>query len=355
MNALAQAKVFVLKACKALGLFNVALFLTRRQLRILCYHGFQLTDEAKFRPTVFMTKECLDARLDWIVGSKFAVRRLDDALRALWGSGLTEPTLVLTMDDGFSSVHSVAGPALSQRGLDATLYLSTYYVRQQTPVFDLCVQYMLWKTTRRAIGEKHLPWLSSNERDLSTSISRERVSDAIIAHGSSLSSESARMALCAELADAVEVDLKQILESRILTLMPEDTVRLLRRSGIEVELHTHNHYFPPHDSETAAKEVATNAIEISAITGLTPTHFCYPSGEWHPNHFKVLEGLGVKSAVTCDPGLARPETNPYALPRFLDSTEKPQIVFEAELMGFLPIARELFVRLGMKRDRFHHS
>lgn len=49
----------VLTVVKFLGLFYVARYLTRDGLRIICYHGFAVGEEYKFKSRLFIRKELL--------------------------------------------------------------------------------------------------------------------------------------------------------------------------------------------------------------------------------------------------------------------------------------------------------
>jgi len=49
-----QFKVGIFTAAKWIGLRRLGRFLMRRKLAILGYHGFQYSDEAHFRPILFM-------------------------------------------------------------------------------------------------------------------------------------------------------------------------------------------------------------------------------------------------------------------------------------------------------------
>jgi hypothetical protein len=53
--------------------------------------------------------------------------------------------------------------------------------------------------------------------------------------------------------------------------------------------------------------------------------------------------MGIRSAVTCIPGLNDSKTHPYELRRFLDGENITNLEFEAEMSGFLDLCRRLFV------------
>ena len=53
-------------ASKALGLFYLSRRLTKNGLRILCYHGFALTDESEFRPGLFLRPAEFERRMQFL-------------------------------------------------------------------------------------------------------------------------------------------------------------------------------------------------------------------------------------------------------------------------------------------------
>src|SRR5579862_8992356 len=104
----------ILRISKWLGLFRLASKFRRPGLRILCYHGFALADEAEFRPKLFIRPETFEARLRSIAKQSFPVLFLGDAVELLSQGQLPSRALVITIDDGFCSVRSSAAPLLQK-------------------------------------------------------------------------------------------------------------------------------------------------------------------------------------------------------------------------------------------------
>jgi len=73
----------LLHTARACGLFALARRLTARRLRILCYHGIALEDEAEFQPMLFMRAETFRSRLEQLSRSGYPVLPLGDALERL--------------------------------------------------------------------------------------------------------------------------------------------------------------------------------------------------------------------------------------------------------------------------------
>src|SRR5215831_13113420 len=109
-----RLKSLVLHLCKALGLFALARFATRKQLRILCYHSFELRDESHFRAKMFLRGATLRRRLQLLQDRGFPVLRLQDALDALGAGRLPSCAIAITIDDGLAGVPQIAAPIFAE-------------------------------------------------------------------------------------------------------------------------------------------------------------------------------------------------------------------------------------------------
>lgn len=123
--------------------------------------------------------------------------------------------------------------------------------------------------------------------------------------------------------------------------MTKTEVRKLAKNGFDIQLHTHRHCFPTEDETVAMKEILDNKQALEAVVNHPLVHFCYPSGIFSKRQWPWLKRLGVQSATTCLPGLNVTEYPALALRRFLDGENVSQIVFVAELFGFLELLRQI--------------
>lgn len=336
-----SAKNLFLITSKSLGLFRLARLLTGKGLRILCYHGFAVLDEAEFRPMLFMTGKTFAGRLRILAKNRYPVLGLEDALQRMEQGKLPRDATVITIDDGFHSVHSIAQPLLQAAGCPATMYVTTYYVQKSTPIFRLVVQYAFWRTTLREIRFSGKPWIRDQTVDLTLDDPKKRATWEIIGYGEQSCKEEQRQEIAQDLAGMLGVDYRQIRESRCLSLMNPTEVKELAASGIDVQLHTHRHRLPT-DSETGAREeILSNRSILEGLVGKPLRHFCYPSGIWSETQWPWLEGLAIESATTCEPGLNYRSTPRLGLRRFLDAENIHPIVFEAEISGYLELLRQL--------------
>lgn len=325
-------KVFILRLGKFSGLFLLSRFVMRRRLLILCFHGFELDDESRFRPKLFMRAEVFRDRLETINRHGFRVLTLSDAVERLENGTLPNNSVVITIDDGFASTFKKAAPLLKQFQMPATLYQTTYYVNKPA-IFRLVVQYMFWKTTIEMLDTRGLPWGSSAGISIASACNRDKVCWEIIDFGENECNEQERQEICQRLGHMLGVDYGQIVRSRALSLLTSEELKALPAIGIDVQLHTHRHRLP--DDETQARrEIEDNRKFLSQFVREPLVHLCYPSGIWNPSQFPLLKTEGIVSATTCQDGFNIAATNRLALNRFLDEDGLSSIEFEGRLCGF---------------------
>lgn len=341
-----MGKKLFLYCSRVAGLFQLSAYFTRRGLRILCYHGFASGDEAKFRPKLFINPETFERRLAYLSKKRYPVLTLDDALKKLPTRGLPNRAVVITIDDGWAGTAKTARRMLSAFSFPATLYVTTYHAAKETPVFQLAVQYILWKTTENVLDLGDLGVSSARKIALTDAQEKESAADEIILHGETQCDEEGRVLLATRLGKILGVDFEGIRRSRILNLVTADEIRSLAKQRIDIQLHTHRHRMT-FDQRLVSQEITDNRAVLEPLVGKSLRHFCYPSGEWSRDLFPWLESVGIKSAVTCDPGLNYDYSSAFELKRFLDGEHVSQVEFEAELSGFNEMMRR--VRSHLRR------
>jgi peptidoglycan/xylan/chitin deacetylase (PgdA/CDA1 family) len=333
---------------RRVGLFALAGWLTRGHLKILCYHAFELRDETAFRPRLFMSGRVFHQRMQTLKRSGVEVVPLDLALRQLYSGTLRPNTVVITIDDGFQSVHEVAVPILKAHGFPATLYVTSYYVEHDAAVYRLVVQYMFERTAMLWLTLTGEEWHPDGVLDLADATQKEAAVERCIRYGEN-ADEPARRRICQRLGQLLNVSYEDIERTRSFHLLRPTDVAALDADGIDIQLHTHRHQFSMDDFEQVRREVLDNRAALTKIVDGERRHFCYPSGEWRACHGPWLERLGVVSATTCLPGLNDANTSPYELRRFVDGEDIHQLEFEAALCGFSDLLRGLRERFSALR------
>ena len=312
--------------------------MTRRGLRILCYHGTSLDAEHKFLPVLFMSPETFEARLNYIQQNHFPVLPLGKAVELLQSGNLPDHATVITIDDGFFGTYERAWPILTRLNLPATLYVTSYYVANNNPMFGLTVEYLFWKTTRTEVDLSGIELPVTGLIPLGDLALRSQVVQQIVDYGETQCDENTRCAVARELARRLAVDYDELARTRIMSLITPAELRKLAHEGLDIQLHTHRHRFPE-DERLALRELADNRSVLESNVGGHLEHFCYPSGIWSERHWPWLRTAGVKTATTCLRGLNYTETPVLALRRFLDGEHFMQIEFEAEMCGYTEILR----------------
>lgn len=94
------------------------------RVRVLTYHRF---GEAERDPWC-VSAEAFEQQMQWLAGQGLAVS-LDDVLAFVRGErDLPDGSVLVTMDDGFSSVLHIAAPIMQRHGIPSVAYVTTGFV-----------------------------------------------------------------------------------------------------------------------------------------------------------------------------------------------------------------------------------
>jgi peptidoglycan/xylan/chitin deacetylase (PgdA/CDA1 family) len=292
----------------------------RRRLLILCYHSISLDDEHEWSGAYSMSPERLAERCRLLRDGGYAVLPLDEAVQRLYAGTLPPRSVTLTFDDGMYDFRARALPVLRSFGFPATVYLTTYYSEYNEPIFGLFCSYLLWRARTRGAPDT-VPVLGrASAWDLSSDAGRRRAHAEILEHAArERLTVAERTALAQRLAGVLGEDYAALRARRVLTLLTREEAASLASEGIDVQLHTHRHRTPT-DHALFRREIDDNRARVDAIRGAPARHFCYPSGVYRPEFLGWLREAGVRTATTCDPGLASPANDPLLLPRLVDTS-----------------------------------
>jgi len=340
-----------LYALRAIGVFALALYLTRKQLRILCYHSFSLGDEHELDPVMFMRAETFEKRMRILKKRRIPILTLEEAVRKLQEDRIRNAETVVTFDDGWLSNLTVAAPILEKHHYPASIYISTQHLEAGTEVFDVALYYMICRSSQKVLTLQGLHPRLDGTYDIATDPIAATV--ALINAAELAFSLVERQQLLRRIAQALGADLDTVLRNGRFRLLDRSQVQEAFRRGLDIQLHTHRHRLPDGDFEAMAKEIEQNRKMIADVLGTTACHFCYPSGQYNDKHPQWLRALGIQSATTCNPGLNGADTPVMLLNRFLDSESKSNIIFEAEICGVGDLARRFRLRSASKQGKGH--
>ena len=303
----------------------------RNRLLILCYHGVALLDEHLWRPRLYVPQEVLVQRFEILKSGDYAVLGLDEGLRKLRSGELPPRSVVLTFDDGGYDFYKVARPLLRKYGFPATVYQTTYYSDYQAPIFNLMCSYLLWQR-RGQVLDKGREMGLDQPMDLRTELSRHRIVRVFVerSEAENLTGRQ-KNEIARQLAKLLDLDFDALCAKRLLHIMSREEVAQLIAEGFDVQLHTHRHR-TPEDEILFRKEVQDNRKSLPDAAK-TAQHFCYPSGVYRDSFIPWLQAENVISATTCDVALATRNSNPWLLPRFIDTAVRTDVEFESWVSG----------------------
>lgn len=352
MSILKQIKLAALRVGGGLGLSRLLLDSEwrRRRLLILCYHGISLDDEHEWDSSLFMPATMLRERFEALRAHRCHVLPLRDALEQLRDGRLPPRAVAITFDDGTHDFQVRAMPVVREFGYPVTLYFSTFYSYFNRPIYDLAVSYVLWKARGRACT---FPAVLERPVVLDAA-GRARATQAFraFAHLNDLTAEQ-KDDLLERVAAACAVDLAAVRRTRLLHLMTPEEAAAVARDGVDIQLHTHRHRV--YDDRGRFDEgIDDNRRHLASITPGIREHFCYPGGVRLPEFLTWLEQKGIRSATTCQAGLASRTSDPLVLPRLTDTSTLTPTEFSAWLSGmasFLPHRRYVTPEWMLVRTR----
>jgi peptidoglycan/xylan/chitin deacetylase (PgdA/CDA1 family) len=340
-----STRSLALYCLRAVGGFALARYLTRNRLRILCYHGFSLSDEHQFAPVMFMRAETFERRMRILRDLGIPVISLEDGVKRLANGDIANAETVITLDDGWASTLSIGLPILEKFRYPACVYVTTEHLEAGTEVFNVALSYMIHSSARQSLTLEGLHPLLDGTYNIGSD--PDAATRAIIIAAEKALPLAERQRLLQPIAALLGFDLQKVLSGGRFRLMSSDELKDLCRRGVDIQLHTHTHRLPD-EFEAFVKEIEQNREALQKIVGKMPHHLCYPSGEYREQHPEWLRRLGIVSATSCDPGLNDRNTCLMLLKRFLDSDQASDIAFEAEVCG----VRELLRGIRASARRF---
>ena len=336
-----------LTVAKFFGLFQIARYITRDGLRIICYHGFAVAEEHKFRSRLFIRGELFRRRIEYLRRKRYPILPLGEAVEALGDDRLPPCATVITMDDGWRGVYSVGLPLIREFRIPMTLYVPTFYIEHPMPVFTVTLSYLFWRTKAPRVD---LP------RGLGTFAlgARAEKAEAVAQELGAQLPPADRFDFLREVAEALGVPFDEIEGQQLFRVLDEQQLRQLADAGADIQLHSHSHEWPLDDREKVECEIVENRKFLERFVSHPLEHFCYPSGVYGRHQGEWLAALGIRSATTIEPGLNYSDTSRFALRRLMDGHPVSDVEFQAEMTGFMEVARALRERrlFSMLRRRF---
>lgn len=323
---------------KKIGLFSIARWLTRRKIRILGYHGIWFS-KGHYGNYLFMSPQLFSDRMDWLRKSQYNVIPLNDAINHLRSNAIKPLSVAITIDDGWHGTYSHMLPILEKNSFPATLYAYTGAISSQQPLLHIMLPALLNNTHLEEISFTDPISKHSHKLHLRRPEDKKHATNIVLDIYWSLN-EKDRMSFCHTIAESLSIDYDDIKSSRQFSFMSYEELSDASRRGIDVQLHTNSHKLDMDNPESITLELELNRDNLLPYVANDLQHFCYPGGLYTTDMFQYLERCHIVSAVTTDIGLVDSKSPPFQLNRILDGQQISFIEFEAELSGFMEIARQ---------------
>jgi len=242
----------------------------------------------------------------------------------------TEPTVVITFDDGYKDNYDNAYPLLRRYDLPATIYLTAGLIGSEKGLWTDQVEFALLQTTKKEIVFPQL--CGHNVIDISSKRNKLQA-NRLISKALKNLDNSKRMSLLAELFGMLKVtyESNMHLDRRMLTW---EEVEEMRNNGITFGAHTMSHPILTHMSLDEAKmEIAQSKSIIEKKIGSRVKHFAIPNGtvnDFTEDLRKFCIDQGFNTIATMEYGYVANTSDPFFLRRV--SAHVPIYCFAGELL-----------------------
>lgn len=116
-------------------------------------------------------------------------------------------------------------------------------------------------------------------------------------------------------------------------LMNLDEWRAWHDAGMDIGSHTRSHArLNELDADAALQEIAGSRQELEQRFGGPVRHFCYPYGQFRPEHAALARQAGYATATTTARGRVHPGDDPYTLRRIMVACSTNLIQFAAKVL-----------------------
>ncbi len=279
----------------------------------------------------YLDLDYLERLVRYIQRRGWDIVSLNEALRRLANPGHRR-FVNISLDDGYRDTAEQVVPLFTRLEAPITLFVTTGIPDRTMPMRNAGLESIL--QTAGAVTDAGRTFV------LHTSRQRRRAYHAISARWDAENGDQAYAQFCAEHGENPDRldDLHRLTWSML--------ERLRDAPGVEIGAHTVSHRrisaLPPAD---AMAELAGSRTRLQDKLGIDIRHFAFPYGQradCGPRDFTLARKAGFASAATTVKAIARPETDPFALPRHvINGTHRHLAFAEMHLSGLSAMASVL--------------
>jgi peptidoglycan/xylan/chitin deacetylase (PgdA/CDA1 family) len=331
-------EAWLIRALYGTQAYRVARRLTRQRIVMAMYHGFTAADVhegIENHEGKHVHVDQFRAHLAYLK-QHHTVVPLGDVVQAMTaGTPLPDRTAVITIDDGYRSIYTVAYPALREFGLPASAFLTTAFVDDREYLWTDRVEYAV---NRAEAEEMEVPIGDTRLRLDLRAIDAKRAAERHLRGLLKSMPQASRFGALEAIERAAGRSLLDAAGGSALydPLTWEQTAEMARSGLVSIGSHTHTHVILSRcDPPRASEELRESKRIIEGRLAMPCRLFCYPNGR--AGDFSTVTGA-----------LVRAEGYACALPTVYGSNGRGGNVYELKRYNFgKPMIRgELEVRLS---------
>ncbi len=268
---------------------------------ILTYHRIlptPLTDIYS-SPHIIVTQDTFRKHMQLLREDYHPLSLTDYLAARLTKQPVPDKSVIITFDDGWQDNYQFALPILQEHKIPATIFLTTDYI-----------------DTKHVFWPENLHFLLKNQQ-------KPEKSRQITPPPSKKCFQTIENLKCAE--NSQRNQYIKALEEKIgdITFPQEkhafltwSQVQKMQETGIEFGSHGSSHSILTHLTKKQVNEECQTSREvIHQKTGISPSFFAYPNGNFTPEIQKSLKNAGYQAALTTFSGKNSQKTDLYALKR----------------------------------------
>jgi peptidoglycan/xylan/chitin deacetylase (PgdA/CDA1 family) len=262
----------------------------RHRLLVLCYHG--LTDGPS-TDWLLHPLESFEREMTFLA-SHYRVLPIDDALDEIYGPGLSEPTAVITFDDGYRNNFTLALPVLQRLNMSATIYLTTGLIGTDEVLWTTELQLAIEETdaTELRIGDALV------DGPLGADVGSRRTRGGVVRQRLKRLPDGRRRALAAEVVET----LGRPSGTSQFALMTTEELGLMDQQGrITFGGHSRTHpILSSLDSSALEDEICGSIDDLAGLAHVSRT-FAYPNGQpedYDDRCIQLLSSSGIRAGLT---------------------------------------------------------
>jgi peptidoglycan/xylan/chitin deacetylase (PgdA/CDA1 family) len=317
-------KEATLKIAHSSGFFFPFRYFNRNKLLILMYHRFS-TDSGPFATSASDFENHLK-----YIRQRYRVVSLSDATTLLSDLGKLPPrTAVITIDDGYRDVYTVALPILRKYEMPATLFVVSDFLDRKIWLWTDKARFLLLQTQKTLVEfesehEVHHYKLSDRNSRLSAAAS-------INLHLKKMPDAKKEFAI-KDLGEALKVEIPGVPPADFEALTWDELAEL-ESSRIEAGSHTVTHpVLTRVNRERVRLELRNSKTRLESVLNHKVSSFCYPNGATNDEVTGEVRLAGYECAVTATHGFNQYKPDPLLLSRIAAENDLPH--FAQNISGF---------------------